>query len=72
MTRKDYETIAAAFRSANYYFSSSMFFGVGEKESAEKKAALNYTANQLADRIAADHPKFDRARFIAACKGEKP
>jgi hypothetical protein len=67
MTRKDYELIAGAMRAANVYFSSAMMPSADESEM--KRAAINYAANQLADRLAEDNPRFDRARFIEACKG---
>ena len=51
MTRKDYQLIADVI--------AVNWFG-----SAELKADL---ANNLADKLEQDNPRFDRARFLTAC-----
>ena len=53
MTRKDYVAIAAAIKDAGERFNMD---GAG-----------NYLAHQLAALLARDNPRFDRARFLAAC-----
>lgn len=69
MTRKDYELIAAAIRRSSTYFQSSMFFPVSEKEQTERRAMLRHVTESIADRLADENPRFDRARFIDACLG---
>lgn len=53
MSRKDYVAIAAALRSA-------LAAGAEERSIAE-------AARRIADVMAAGNPRFDRARFLAAC-----
>jgi hypothetical protein len=53
MSRKDYEAIAAIIKGARLY------------TSADDPVALIATA--LAAAFAQDNPRFDRARFLAAC-----
>jgi hypothetical protein len=58
MTRKDYEAIARAIASAR---------------KATPYDALRYVdavASNIADALAADNPRFDRERFIAAATEE--
>lgn len=57
MTKKDYELLAAAVRAALHEAGSNLSFESGVIATAEK----------LADRLALDNQRFDRARFIAAC-----
>ena len=56
MTRKDYNSISAAVKDS-------------VKETTELKAAyaLKYLAERLAVIMAADNPRFDKAKFMAAC-----
>lgn len=53
MSRKDYVAIAAALRSA-------LAAGAEERSIAE-------AARRIADAMAVGNPRFDRARFLAAC-----
>lgn len=71
MTRKDYILIADAIREALGDIASTgdserlsdngRTFNAGESQGAHR-AAL-----RLADTLAADNPRFDRTRFMAAC-----
>lgn len=64
MTRKDYKTIAAALHR------TSMAHGIGQKSDKAKQGgdnALRLLAIDLAATLAADNPRFDRSRFLAAC-----
>lgn len=67
MTRKDYETIAAAVHSAK----STM--GVRYMLTKDKGQAASETtariASELADALAKGNPRFDRDKFINACFG---
>ena len=63
MTKKDYVLIAAAIRAAQ-----------AKIEDCEPPQAHNdlldgvaYTRDYLCDMLAQDNPRFDRARFLAAC-----
>ena len=67
MTRKDYETIAAAFRDASRCFEESRFMMISESEAKIRQSTLAYADNRLADRLASDNSKFDRWKFIEAC-----
>ena len=58
MTRKDYETIAGAVALARVFASTSRL-------SAEE--ALDVLAVNLAERLATDSDRFNRARFYDAC-----
>ena len=61
MTKKDYVRIAAALNGAR----------VTDSEIISAKALYNNgvdnAAHRIADALADDNPKFDRARFMAAC-----
>lgn len=62
MTKKDFELIAGAVR-------QSRLVGLNIAEStahrfSEQRAC---TARRLADALATTNPRFDRARFLAAC-----
>lgn len=61
MTRKDYELIAAAIKSADSDTCNALHL----LESAE--IALAIYSRHIADALAADNPRFDRARFRRAC-----
>lgn len=62
MTRKDYVAIAAAFKRAR---------DVAETNSADYIAGwlegLDEGALMIAQGMVADNPRYDRARFLAAC-----
>jgi len=53
MTRKDYVAIAAAFKNAD------------KRDDGETIAAS--VMENIADAMARDNPRFDRARFLKAC-----
>lgn len=55
MTKKDYEMLAGVFRSERQFHGNQ---------------ALDVLEMNLADTLAFDNPRFDRARFLAACRGE--
>lgn len=57
MTRKDYQLIAAALRLAR----------TTNPTSKAHRIALADAAIILARELANDNPRFDRARFLAAC-----
>jgi len=58
MTRKDYDILAGAMRSA-----------CPEKHwDPNKMAQWEVTINRLVDALAADNPRFKQGLFIAACK----
>lgn len=63
MTRKDYVAIAQAIRAARH--------DVTSKEPAESQVDMldgtSLSAEHIADALARDNARFDRARFIAAC-----
>lgn len=59
MTRKDYVRIAAAL--------TKVRSGYRPNCRGNLFRALNDTARELADELAADNPRFDRERFLAAC-----
>ena len=55
MTRKDYQLIASAISEL------ASDFGKGEV------VAINLVADTLADALAQENPRFDRAKFLTAC-----
>jgi myosin-crossreactive antigen len=57
MTRKDYIMIAKIIAHNQPQF----------KEGEEGQTLLWILANQFATELQADNPRFDRARFLAAC-----
>lgn len=63
MTRKDYVAIAAAIRAARR--------DVTNREPpecvADMQDGISLAAEHLADALRRDNPRFDRARFLAAC-----
>jgi len=65
MTRKDYIALAAAFMAARR--------DVIDKEPAGCRTdmcdGIALAAEHVADVLARDNARFDRARFLAACKG---
>ena len=64
MTRKDYILLATALRDAHE--------AIIAKEPADSVRTLrdgaDYAADYIADALAHDNPRFDRARFVAACR----
>jgi hypothetical protein len=63
MTRKDYELIAASIHRTR--MSTEI---VGKTQSvAAGRAALRLATIDLAATLAHDNPRFDKARFTAAC-----
>jgi hypothetical protein len=61
MTAKDYRALAGAILTARATFED----GGALTRSAD--AALTLVAAKIADALAADNARFDRARFLAAC-----
>lgn len=63
MTRKDYQAIAYAIAGARV--------AIKAKEPNDSQQDLldgtSYAADYIADALARDNPRFDRARFLAAC-----
>jgi hypothetical protein len=57
MTRKDYTALAAALANVRPIHG----------EDARFHAQFNLDAHAVADVLAADNARFDRARFLAAC-----
>jgi hypothetical protein len=57
MTRKDYELIAAAMRQADRYC-----------ETDNQRRGVQRACLTLADVLETDNPRFDRARFLDACR----
>lgn len=55
MTRKDYVLIAEAFKVA------------AEAVDYPERLGALLAANEIAHRLERDNPRFDRARFMAAC-----
>jgi hypothetical protein len=72
MTRKDYVALAEAFSAVQPRP------GIGMTETAfvvnggrDRWRGWEDAMRATADVLAADNPRFDRARFIKACQGEK-
>ena len=60
MTKKDYVAIARIINTSNRE--------TGDKAANQaRKHLLDCVANDLADIMERDNPKFDRARFLTAC-----
>lgn len=60
MTLKDYVNIAAAVKLAHRHLD------------ATQARVVAVVADHIADALAADNPRFDRAKFLAACKPDRP
>lgn len=60
MTKKDFELIAAVLKAAriNYHYREVMDILTEHH---------NRMCTEIADALATTHPRFDRARFLAAC-----
>jgi hypothetical protein len=56
MTRKDYELIAAVFKAQRTEYILE-----------HHKYAVESAVLDMADALAAENPRFDRERFLAAC-----
>jgi len=59
MTRKDYVAIAAAVLRARN--------GLCTYQQVDPRAAISEVSCRIADVMAQDNPRFDRARFLQAC-----
>ena len=59
MTRKDYVAIAAAIAAVR-------------RTAGENFSKVDAVAWALCDVLAADNPRFDRGRFLNACREERP
>lgn len=64
MTRKDYILIAAALREAVWEAETGR---PGYVPLQETRAVMAIVNGRMADALANDNPRFDRARFLAAC-----
>lgn len=64
MTRKDFNEIAFALRSAVSADASTYATGAALAAAHEVRS---YVAHSLATYCARQNPRFDRARFLAAC-----
>lgn len=62
MTRKDYILIAAAIRETLLTDPKTGIVPPDREAAATHRAAL-----RVADALAADNPRFDRAQFLKAC-----
>ena len=62
MTRKDYEKIAKSF----FYVRKNMEFLSAEQRQGAMVISRGI-AYSLCDSLMLDNPRFDRARFLAAC-----
>lgn len=62
MTRKDYTAIAAAVVQARFDVDSTDIDNL-----VSGQLAIDLVVDRLAATLAADNPRFDRGRFIAAC-----
>lgn len=58
MTRKDYAAIAAALAEAREI--------AGQTQGSVGRIGVAIATQQVAEVLAADNPRFDRARFLAA------
>lgn len=65
MSKKDYVAVAAAMKTE--VDSIKQCLDSGAKEWYSAKVAMASVARDLAARFEADNPRFDRAKFLAAC-----
>lgn len=63
MTKKDYQAIARAIYAERVAWEPS-----DASEQVHAYRALEEVTSALADVMAADNPRFDRARFVEACE----
>jgi hypothetical protein len=69
VTRKDYELIAAALRATRISIANGYPAATDDAEryrDAQRIAVHRATCYALADALATDNPRFDRARFLTA------
>ena len=64
MTKKDYELIAKAIEQSTWFYRCGLPL-VDDLRTPE--AVLLGVAMELVERLAADNPRFDEQRFMAAC-----
>jgi hypothetical protein len=64
MTKKDFEIIAGAIREERAGWTDHF------AEDHPSVMAIDGAASMLASALAQTNPRFDRERFIAACKGQ--
>lgn len=62
MTKKDYEAIASVIR--------KQWSELTAGPDSAALITLDLTSKGIADVMEQDNPRFDRARFLAACRGE--
>jgi len=67
MTRKDYENITAAFRSA---YKSIKLLSDSPQMMSHAKDGICIASIELAYRLGEDNPRFDREKFLDACTTE--
>lgn len=65
MTRKDYETIAAAIRSIHK--DAAEFYADDDDRQFVAINAINATAESLSEALAKENPRFDQDKFMNAC-----
>lgn len=66
MTRKDYIAVAEIVAAARVRFKQDS----GDAGDAGAREMIDYFEMELADLFEADSPRFNRARFVAACNAE--
>lgn len=64
MTRKHFTMIADAIRDAHNERTAGF---ITPAEQAAASTAIGMAATYIADGLVQDNPRFDRARFMAAC-----
>lgn len=69
MTKKDYELIAGAIKNCHRY--EPVGDGMGDADDMMEYFSIKLPSI-LADQLAAQNPKFNRARFLLACGVEMP
>lgn len=72
MTRKDYILLAAALRRARVAVASAYPVACTDEErarDAHRAAVLCAVEFELAEALASDNPRFERAKFLAAVRG---
>lgn len=62
MSKKDYQAIAGAF------YATRVFEDASRKHADAMKAQWRASVEFVAEALAADNPRFDRARFLEACE----
>ena len=67
MTRKDYIAIARAIRSEREAWVEPNNNRIAPEVTQAGALTCGYIAQRLSDVMAADNPRFDRAKFLAAC-----